>query len=255
MNKIVKINEVIRNYFELNKSVKMIPAKELMPYFIKAEIFQNDHRDGLRIRSVLRDLDKRGELKLIPYLVEERKTTNTKWYFNNIGNLSKEQPTIPDKQNNLSKTTVTQKTSTKSRDEDYIIDLCDELLKAEGSRQHRFDFLLGDPGKNGRRTKLPVDVYYETLYLVIEFKEIQHTQPVKHFDKPDKLTISGVHRGEQRKKYDQLRMTELPKHGIRFMEIFYDSFDFGSNHKIKRDRQKDLERVRKLLEANKLLEK
>jgi hypothetical protein len=32
----------------------------------------------------------------------------------------------------------------------------------------------------------------------VEVYEQQHDQPVAHFDKPDKLTISGVHRCEQR---------------------------------------------------------
>jgi len=244
MKNIAKINEAIKNYFALNKSIKIIPAKELMPQFIKAGIFNSNHRDGLPIRKVLRDLKKSNQLHLIPFAVDEQKTKNSNWFFRNVSF----QPVIETliKQTIPVKSSTTKKISPKNRDEDYIIDLCDEILELKGSRQHRFDFLLGDAGKNGKRAKLPVDVYYEDLNCVIEFKEIQHTKPVKHFDKPDKLTISGVHRGEQRKKYDALRATELPKHGIRLIEISYDNFECGRNNRIIRNRERDKEVIKEI---------
>ena len=46
-------------------------------------------------------------------------------------------------------------------DESYIIDICDQLLEQKAKRQHRFEFLRGDPGRNGRTARLPVDAYYE----------------------------------------------------------------------------------------------
>lgn len=66
-------------------------------------------------------------------------------------------------------------------DESYVIDLCDEVLKLKALRQHRFDFLTGDSG-----AKLPVDAYYPSLNLVVEFKERQHTEEVNSLteDKP-----------------------------------------------------------------------
>ena len=81
-----------------------------------------------------------------------------------------------------------------------MVDLCDAILREPASRQHRFDWLrLGDPGRDGRRRTLPVDAYYTGHRLVIEYRERQHEEPVAHFDKPDMLTVSGVHRGIQRR--------------------------------------------------------
>lgn len=245
MEKVSKINTVIKAYFDLNKSIKIIPAKDLMPQFIKAGIFPSDHKNGLPIRNVLRDLDKKNELSLIPYTVAERKMKNTNWFFQNESNPSILEVSKKEK-SNPGKLTANKKLN-KNRDEDYVIDLCDEVLKLKGSRQHRFEFLLADPGKNGRRAKLPVDVYYPYLSLVVEFKEVQHSKSVKHFDKPDKLTISGVHRGEQRKKYDALRVTELPKHGIQLIEISYEVFDCGRNNRIIRNIEKDRQVLRRIL--------
>lgn len=118
-------------------------------------------------------------------------------------------------------------------DEAYIIDLCDELLSVKALRQHRFDFLRGDAG-----TKLPVDAFYPSLNLVIEYRERQHTEAVNFFDR--RQTVSGMGRGEQRKKYDQLRRDLIPEHGIQLVELGYDDFDHTSGKRLKRDRVKDL---------------
>jgi hypothetical protein len=106
-----------------------------------------------------------------------------------------------------------------TRDEIYVIDLCDRLLGIEASRQHRFDWLVGDPGRDGRPRPLPVDAYYEPLGLVVEYRERQHDRPVPFFDKPGQLTVSGVHRGEQRRIYDRRSDTLIPAQGLRLWVI------------------------------------
>lgn len=130
------------------------------------------------------------------------------------------------------------KTRSRSRggrsDEDYVIDLCDEVLGRPSKRQHRFSFLRGDSG-----TPLPVDAYYADLKLVVEYRERQHTQSVPHFDKPHKLTVSGVPRGEQRRMYDQRRRDVLPRWGIRLVEIEYSELSSRSSGRLVRDRPAD----------------
>lgn len=105
------------------------------------------------------------------------------------------------------------------RDEIYVIDLCDEMFGVSASRQHRFDWLVGDPGADGRPRALPVDAYYEELGLVVEYRELQHDRGVAFFDKPDRLTVSGVHRGAQRRIYDQRRDDLIPQHSLRLWVI------------------------------------
>jgi hypothetical protein len=104
--------------------------------------------------------------------------------------------------------------------ERYVLALCDEALGVAGERQRTFDWLLGDESaKTGRRKPLPVDAYWPTLRLVVEFHEKQHTEAVAHFDKPDRLTVSGVHRGVQRRIYDDRRRDLIPKHGLALVII------------------------------------
>ena len=129
----------------------------------------------------------------------------------------------------------------KDSDEQYVIDLCNETLGMRGSQQHRFPFLLGDSG-----ALLPVDVYYPGLNLVIEYYERQHTEAVKLFDR--RMTVSGVSRGEQRRRYDERRRTELPKHGIKLIILSYT--DFGTAKKLARNHDVDLLVVKSILQKN-----
>ena len=130
----------------------------------------------------------------------------------------------------------------RNSDEEYVIDLCDEVLGESARRQHRFDFLRGDAN-----TRLPVDAYYPRRKLVVEYRERQHTQSVRHFDKPDRKTVSGVHRGVQRRLYDQRRRDVLPRQGIRLVEIEYSSLKHTSNGRLIRNRSADYAVIKSIL--------
>lgn len=142
------------------------------------------------------------------------------------------------------KSVTSKPASTKNKrsdsDESYIIDLCDEVLNMKSSRQNRFDFLKGDAG-----TSLPVDAYYESLKLVIEYRERQHTEDVKFFNR--RQTVSGVNRGEQRKIYDQKRRDVLPKNGIKMIEFGYAEFEHTKAKRLIRNREKDIRIIKKKL--------
>lgn len=125
-------------------------------------------------------------------------------------------------------------------DEAYIIDLCDELLKLKSQRHHRFDFLKGDTG-----VRLPCDAWFSSLNLVIEYRERQHTEEVKFFDK--RLTGSGISRGEQRKKYDQLRRDILPQHKIKLIDLDYHLFKHTSQKRLLRAKNFDIEVLENIL--------
>ncbi len=114
-----------------------------------------------------------------------------------------------------------------SNDEVYVIDLCDRAFGEKAMRQHRFDFLIGDSGR-----MLPVDAYYPGRNLVVEYHEKQHSETVPIFD--NKITVSGVSRGEQRIRYDQLRRDLLPKNGITLVELSYSDFEHDGRKRLVR---------------------
>jgi hypothetical protein len=133
------------------------------------------------------------------------------------------------------------------QDQAYVIGLCDAVLGITASREHRFDWLLGDLStETGRRRLLPVDAYWEPLGLVVEFQEEQHFHAVKHFDKPEILTVSGVHRGVQRRLYDERKAQLIPQNGLRLVAIQKTSFTVRRKH-IVPHRIADTEIVRRLL--------
>ncbi|WP_406175884.1 hypothetical protein [Streptomyces sp. NBC_00996] len=132
-------------------------------------------------------------------------------------------------------------------DEAYVVDLCNEVLGETALTQHKFDWLLGDPGAGGRQARLPVDAYWSGHQLVVEYRELQHDQPMPHFDKPDRLTISGVHRGEQRALYDARRDTEIPAHGLRLVVIRPTDLDADTRGRLRRNREADIAALSKIL--------
>ena len=133
-------------------------------------------------------------------------------------------------------------------DETYVLHLCDRVL-GPGSRQHRFAWLLGDPGRSGRRVKLPVDGYWATQGLVVEYREQQHDRPNAHFDKPERVTVSGVHRGIQRAMYDARRDELIPAKGLRLVVIKPSHLCATSRGRLKRDMEHDLPVIARLLEG------
>ncbi|MEU1619928.1 hypothetical protein ABZ479_21830 [Streptomyces sp. NPDC005722] len=132
-------------------------------------------------------------------------------------------------------------------DEAYVLDLCDEVLAERGKREHRFDWLVGDPSPSGRRTRLPVDSYWPGYGLVVEYREIQHDQPVAFFDKPDRLTVSGVHRGVQRALYDGRREALIPENGLDLLVIRPGDLAADARGRLRRFREADLAALRGLL--------
>jgi hypothetical protein len=131
------------------------------------------------------------------------------------------------------------------RDETYILDLCDFVMAEQSLRQHRFDFLLGDPDKLGRRRRLPVDAYYPDAKLVIEYRERQHTETVLVMDR--RMTISGCPRSKQRRIYDKRRRTQLRMHGYVLVEIDYAMFAHDRRKRLVRNLDSDVAQIRAML--------
>ncbi|MEU7606506.1 hypothetical protein [Streptomyces sp. NPDC041003] len=136
---------------------------------------------------------------------------------------------------------------TRDSDEAYVVGLCNRILGESALAQHRFDWLLGDFGAGGRQVRLPVDAYWPGHQLVVEYRELQHDQPMPHFDKPDRLTVSGVHRGEQRALYDARRDTEIPTHGLRLVVIRPWDLDADGRGRLRRSEEADLAALTKIL--------
>lgn len=232
---ISKINTILAAYFDKHKGESIL-AKDMMPEFVKAGIFVSDVTNGLPIRRLLRELDANNELDRIPYIFANRKSVNTNWYFTDN---HREDSAKPNKNASIQ---ILPKANTekKKRDEGYVIDLCDEVLGQKACRQYRFDFLRGDTG-----SRLPVDAYYPTLNLVIEYRERQHTESVKFFNKA--TTASGAPRDVQRAKYDQRRRDILPQNGIRLIEISFSDLLYNSRKRLVRNYDKDIETIREML--------
>lgn len=132
-------------------------------------------------------------------------------------------------------------------DEAYVVDLCDEILNEKAQRQHTFEWLVGDPGEHGRARRLPVDAFYPDHGLVVEYRERQHDEPIAHFDKPDVMTVSGIHRGGQRRRYDERREQEIPRHQLRLVVVKPSHLSADKRGRLLRERSHDHDALQALL--------
>jgi len=97
----------------------------------------------------------------------------------------------------------------------YVIGLLTELLGEPPELEKTYAWALGDLSpKTGRARRLPFDAVWESRRLIVEVDEDQHRRPVAHFDKPERLTVSGVHRGEQRGLYAERKRTAARAEGV-----------------------------------------
>lgn len=102
----------------------------------------------------------------------------------------------------------------------YVLKLVDAILGSDGDREKCFEWAQGDPSPLTKRTKrLPFDSVWEARKLIVEIDEDQHEQATPFFDKPHKITVSGVHRGEQRAIYDRRKRAAAVKNGYLVIAI------------------------------------
>lgn len=101
----------------------------------------------------------------------------------------------------------------------YATSLLEDLL-GPAEIEKRFDWARGDSRDPSRRgVPLPFDAVWEGRKLIVEIDEQQHGEPVGFFDKPDVMTVSGVHRGEQRRIYDERKVRLARDHGYTVVRI------------------------------------
>lgn len=77
---IVKMGYAIQKYLE-KSGIKSAKPAELMEPLIELGFFEKDHREGLPLRDVLRDLNETNKLYLLPQVKKELKTKNIWWSF------------------------------------------------------------------------------------------------------------------------------------------------------------------------------
>ena len=105
-------------------------------------------------------------------------------------------------------------------DENYVIDLCDEVLGIKANRQHRFGFFC----PNGDQLTPLVTAYYEVLNLVVEYRDsaAPYNEPA-----PPRTVTPHWH--------DQLRRDVLRQHGFRLLEIDYHELAYDGSKYLLRD--------------------
>lgn len=123
-------------------------------------------------------------------------------------------------------------------DEKYVLDLISKILDCPYEWQKTFSDLIGDADRKGRVKKLAVDGYFESVNLIVEYRERQHFEAIPFMDR--RLTISGVPRGVQRRIYDDRKEKWATTNGHRFLSVNYNELELKKGKRLKRNETNDI---------------
>ena len=94
-----------------------------------------------------------------------------------------------------------------------------EVLLGPAETEKSFDWCRGDSRSGDKGRRLPFDAVWESRKLIVEVDESQHSEAVPFFDKPGVPTAPGVHRGEQRRRYDERKERLAVEHGYTLVRV------------------------------------
>jgi len=75
-----RIDELIEGWLRATGRDEARP-KDVMPLLIQNHVFPGDHKQGLPLRKLLRELQRSGDLSVMHTVRPERKNKNILWYF------------------------------------------------------------------------------------------------------------------------------------------------------------------------------
>jgi len=75
-----QIDALIADWFKRTGREDAKP-KDVMPFLVERGIFRADHREGLPLRKLLRELDRSGDLSIMTTVRFEQRPKNKLWYF------------------------------------------------------------------------------------------------------------------------------------------------------------------------------
>ncbi len=133
----------------------------------------------------------------------------------------------------------------KDSDEYYVLELVAEVIRESCLHGHTFEILVGDARSGRRARKLPVDGYFPGHRLVVEYHERQHTESVPIMDK--RMTVSGVPRGEQRRRYDRRKRDWAADNRLAYLAIPFGALEQGRRGRLERDKARDRATIASLL--------
>jgi hypothetical protein len=196
-----------------------MPVAHMMPYFVLAGIFKKDDPKGIAIKSLLRKLDSKQKLSLIPFAQAVKINIRTRWFFVRVAY----KPMVEVSKTRKKK--ILNKEPFKKSDAFYVIDLCKKVLNAKLETEKKINFRNVNASANPAFSELKVAGFFETYKLAINY-----------MDKASYNLSKSVILNEA-----------FGAKGFQFLNITYKKFAHFSTGKLKRNTTADLEVIRHLL--------
>ena len=121
----------ISDYFKDHSGTTKFPAKDLMPYLEQKNIFKKTGNERNPVEDLLDLMSENDHINFFPWALGEGDSTRSRWSFGFLkgGSLEELEEKIIDEQTSK---------FVEFGDENYLLDLCDEILDQKALRQHLF---------------------------------------------------------------------------------------------------------------------
>ena len=178
-------------------------------------------------------MNERDHINILPWALGEGETNRLKWSFVFLEgySLKELEEKIIDEQ--ISK-------FVEFSDENYLFDLCDQILGQKALRQHLFHF--PDKGRN-----FPVHGFYPELELALYYRKPPQSEVVTHLKHISWISGRSIHREKEEEGFLQRCREQLSEKGIRFLEIHHSNFSYNKLERLKKDSQQDMTVLKDLL--------
>ena len=218
---IIETRFAISDYFKDNPGTKKFPAENLMPWLEEKKIFKETQGERTPVEDLLDLMNERDHINVFPWALGEGDPNRLKWSFVFLKGYSLKE---------LEEKMTDEQTSKfiELGDENYLLDLCDEILGQKALRQHLFH--LPDKGRN-----FPVHGYYPELNLALYYRKPPQSEVVTHLENISWISGRSLHREKEEEEFLQRCRELLPEKGIRLLEIHHSNFSYNKLKRLQKN--------------------
>lgn len=222
---IIETYTAVSDHFRDRPGTIKFPAVELMPRLFELNVFPNTYEERSPVEDLLDLMNRNDHISILPWAIGEGDPERLKWSFVFLEGSSLKE---------LEEKMADEQTSrfVELGDENYLLDLCDEILDQKALRQHKFNFL-------GEGRNLPFLGFYPNLNLALYYQKPPQSEVVTRLENINWISGRSLHREKEEEEFLQRCRELLSEKGIQHLEIHHSIFSYNKLKRMNRNLQKD----------------
>ena len=223
----------ISYYFKENPGTTKFPAADLMPYLEEKKILKKTQGERTPIEALLDLMNERDHINVFPWALGEGDPNRLQWFFVFLKGYSLKE---------LEEKMTDEQTSKfiEFGDENYLLDLCDEIIGQKALRQHLFHL-------RDKERSFPVHGYYSELNLALYYQKPPQSEVVTRLKNISWVSGRSLHREKEEEEFLQKCRELLAERGIQLLEIHHSNFSHYKLKRLQKTEKADVEVLKQIL--------